>query len=190
MVPFSNPVEFETKLPAFEVVRRLESVVCSPFALPFFTSRTKYPVMGRIRKDGGWFAYRTLYNNGFQRRLYLNFRPSPGGTSLVGECRPNTATLFFSLAWCSFVILFLVGALSHALTLSDSNAWELVSAPCGMLLFMIALFSVGVWWSSFSENKVLKFVSDQLDDSSSGVSDQSPAGETIFIRPRHKTPEL
>jgi hypothetical protein len=196
-IPFSTPVELDTTLSQDEVVRRLREAVVSPFAFPFY--RWGSNVSGRVREDRCWLEYRTIYNNGFKRRLTLCFEASEKGTRLTGQFAPRASTLVFSAIWLSLGLFFTLMMLSQART----DGWAKASDGVYLLLGMVAVFCLlwlfGIWLSSLSETEVLEFVEELVNSSSppvglpSGVGWVARAkGESVpgdvLIRPRPEIP--
>lgn len=184
--PFSTEVEFDTLLPRHEVARRLREAVVSPY-MPFFL-RLDVDVAGRVYDDLCWLEYRTRSsNNGFQRRLSLNFETTSQGTRLAGHFAPRLSTLIFSILWCTGVLCFALVAISQVAFERSSGSLEMLVTPVVMLLFFAAIWLFGLWLSSFSEPDVLEFIKQLLaSQETSGNAPASSGG--IVIRPRPQVP--
>ncbi len=179
---YSTPVEIETALAVEEVSRRLSAAVTNPYnPLEFLRSRLEYPVAGRVGPNRCWLEYRTFYNNGFKRFLYLNFVPTEKGTLLRGQFAPSIFVKVFSAIWCLLASLSLLTGFVEFGRTGRRESLDLFS-PLGMLLGYFALFNFGIWLSSFSEAEVTAFVEGLLDEPEGVAANR----DEVVIRPRKR----
>jgi hypothetical protein len=170
MLPFTTSVIIDSDLSVAECLRRLDESVISeriinPFAI--FTSRSLYPVAGKIKGNKAILRWRTFYSNSFQRLLRLSVEPGPMGCRLSGEFAMFWFIYLFVALWFGFLIIFstvwtidlIRGQVTHVGKASD---W-LEFTPYAMMIFGYVLLKFCLWLSSKTEPKLLQFVLKTVD---------------------------
>jgi hypothetical protein len=158
MLSIRTPVRIESNLPPEECLRRVQALTTSQFAV--FKSREEFPFAGRIMPDSFSIRYRIANRNDFRRRLKLRVLPSQEGSSLIGAWLLPVPIIIFSIIWATFVFLIGVSVLWNYLkgnlALEHNANGLLYFVPVGMIVFLVALISFGLWLSSFNEKKLLE----------------------------------
>jgi len=186
----TTPFSMKTALSASKVSELLSTAVVSPFAL--FRSRGEFPVAGYVRQDGCViYARPSIFtHNSFIRVLDLKFIASDDGTLLAGRFRLHRWTSGFMVFWFGCLFLMTFGMFWKLLSRQGiralgSNLW--IYMPFGMMAFGVGIAAFGLWWSSFSEPKVVEFLHDVLGSTAGGGAAASVVGGAM-IRPRHEVP--